>query len=307
MRVVPTKVIGDAPIDKDSKPVTPGANPPGARQPRTMLLTSVVFLAVVALVGTLVLEADRSRTANRQAEAKVAAAHYADRITVHIDRSLSATYALAAMVRVANGEVVDFDRVAGVTLRFYPDVSSLQLAPSGIITHIVPMAGNEGALGHDLLRDEHRNKEAIVARNTGKLTLAGPFDLIQGGGAAVIGRLPIFLPDKGGRFWGFSTVVIRVAGLLEGARMSALSDEGYRYELWRIHPDTGERQVFAASSSTALRAPIVYAFPVPNGKWHLSVEPKAGWISWGWIAIEVASTLAAGAVFAWLVRSALKE
>ncbi|MBI5910818.1 MAG: CHASE domain-containing protein [Betaproteobacteria bacterium] len=282
-----------------------GADPPGPRQRRIKLLTSFVFLAVVALGGTLSVNADRTRTAHLQAEARVAAAHYAQRIIVHMDRSLSATYVLAAMVRVTKGRVVNFDSVAGSTLRFYPDVSSLQLAPRGIVTYIVPMAGNEKAVGHDLLRDEQRNKEAIAAKNTGKLTLAGPFELIQGGGIAVIGRLPIFIPDTSDRFWGFSTVVIRVAGLLEGARISELSDEGYRFELWRIHPDTGERHVFATSTGGAMLTPIVYSFPVPNGKWYLSVEPKTGWISWSWIAFEAASTLAAGALLAWMARMAL--
>ncbi len=282
-----------------------GADPPGSRQRRLRLLTSFVFLAVVALGGVLSVNADRTRTAHLQAEARVAATHYAQRIIVHIDRSLSATYVLAAMVRVTKGEVVDFDNVAGSTLRFYPDVNSLQLAPNGIVTYIVPMAGNEKAVGHDLLRDEQRNKEAIAAKNTAKLTLAGPFELMQGGGTAVIGRLPIFFPDNGGRFWGFATVVIRVARLLEGARIFELSDEGYRFELWRIHPDTGERQVFAKSTGGAMLTPIAHTFPVPNGTWYLSVEPETGWISWGWIAFEAASTLAAGALLAWLARMAL--
>lgn len=282
-----------------------GAVPPDTRQRRVRLLTGLVFLAVVALGGILSVNADRSRTAHLRAEAGVVASHFAQRIVVHIDRALSATYALAAIVRVSKGQVVDFDSVAGSTLRFFPDVSSLQLAPDGVVTYIVPLTGNERILGHDLLRDEKRNKEAILAKNTAKLTLAGPFELIQGGGIAVIGRLPIFLPDSGGQFWGFATVVIRVAGLLEGARMSGLSDEGYRYELWRIHPDTGERHVFASSTGGAMLTPVVHAFPVPNGQWFLSVEPRAGWISWGWIAFEAASTLVAAALFAWLARLAV--
>jgi sensor domain CHASE-containing protein len=51
----------------------------------------------------------------------------------------------------------------------------LQLAPNGIIKHIVPLAGNEKAIGHNLLADEKRNIEAIQALKTKKLTLAGPF------------------------------------------------------------------------------------------------------------------------------------
>lgn len=63
--------------------------------------------------------------------------------------------------------------------------------PDGILKYVVPLKGNEGAIGHNLLLNPERTKEAFLARDTGKLTLAGHFNLVQGGiGAAA--RLPIF-------------------------------------------------------------------------------------------------------------------
>jgi sensor domain CHASE-containing protein len=58
---------------------------------------------------------------------------------------------------------------------YYPGVMSLQLAPNGVVRQIYPLKGNEKALGHNLLADPARNKEAFIARNSGQMTLAGPF------------------------------------------------------------------------------------------------------------------------------------
>jgi len=82
--------------------------------------------------------------------------------------------------------------LAGEMLAMYGGVSALQLAPSGVIRHIVPLVGHELALGHNLLDDPERNKEAFLALKSRTLTLAGPFELRQGG-AAVVGRLQVFL------------------------------------------------------------------------------------------------------------------
>jgi len=40
---------------------------------------------------------------------------------------------------------------------------------------------------------------------------------------------------------------MRFPAALVGARLPQLVDRGFDYELWRIHPDTGQKQVIAAS------------------------------------------------------------
>jgi hypothetical protein len=78
-------------------------------------------------------------------------------------------------------------------------------------------------------------------------------------------------------FWGFTTVLIRFPEVLDEARLGQLSAQGYGYELWRTHPDTGERQVIARSGSSVLIDPVEQLLELPNGKWTLSVAPLKGW------------------------------
>jgi len=50
-----------------------------------------------------------------------------------------------------------------------------------VIQHVAPLSGNEKALGLDLLSYPSQRTEATITRASGQLTLAGPFELVQGG------------------------------------------------------------------------------------------------------------------------------
>ncbi|MDA8254486.1 MAG: EAL domain-containing protein [Betaproteobacteria bacterium] len=258
--------------------------PPPSEPPRYKLMSLQrplaaaigMFLVAAVASGLLVRQSELQRERQQRAQVADIAGDHAHAIQRNIEHALSATYALAALVRQGKGEVADFEATARQMLPFYPGAASLQLAPRGIVQRIVPLAGNEKAIGHNLLNDPARNKEAFLARDTGKLTLAGPFNLVQGGLGAV-GRLPVYLDDEKPLFWGFTTVLIRFPEVLKEARLGLMEEQGYAYTLWRVHPDSGEHQVIAASGSTALSAPVDQSFALPNGHWTLSVAPVRGW------------------------------
>jgi PAS domain S-box-containing protein len=94
--------------------------------------------------------------------------------------------------------------------------------------------------------------------------------------------LPVYLGGrndvKSGHFWGFVSVVIRFPEVLGGVDLQRLETDGYGYELWRIHPDTGKRHVIDSRGSLKY-ASVDARFRVPNGDWTLSVAPSAGWFN----------------------------
>jgi len=206
-----------------------------------------------------------------------------------LDRSVSSTYALASLIRQdENHTIDDFDAIAGDMIETYGGIDSLQLAPDGVVSQIYPLAGNEKAIGHDLLEDPARRVEALTAIESRELTLAGPFTLVQGG-VAVIGRLPVFIPDDAGgdRFWGFTIALIRLPTLLGAINLEDITEQGYDYELSRVHPDTGERQVFVKSAETDIQNALVFAIQTPNGAWTLHLAPQSGWRPLWLLAVEV--------------------
>lgn len=241
---------------------------------------AAVFLVALCGAGSVVYFVEQAQIQRRQRAAMEVAAAHGYLLQEQTNRSLSATYALAAVLKQGGGEIDQFDVVAAGMLPLYGGISALQLAPGGIIRQIHPLAGNEAAIGHDLLGDPSRNKEAFAALETRQLTLAGPFTLRQGG-EAVVGRLPVFLRDrnKGEYFWGFATALIRIPDLLAASHLGEAATSGYAYALSRVHPDTQQREVFWSSTTAMPAEPIGYALRVPNGTWLLEIAPLDGWHS----------------------------
>ncbi len=224
----------------------------------------------------------------------------------HLNAGISLTYTLEILLSENHYRVdpVNFEHLATHLMQTQPAVSSLQYAPDGIVTHVVPLAGNEKIIGHDLFEDPKRNKEALAAVAEKKLTVAGPFELIQGG-FALVARLPLFRNDTRERpFWGFSTVLIRIDDLLQISQFDELTADNFDWNLWRIHPDSGKPTYFAGTSKTAIQDAIELTIQVPNASWFLSVKPSGGWLpaSLDRLIIEIILLLAiasAGAAFAY--------
>ncbi|AGX87628.1 bifunctional diguanylate cyclase/phosphodiesterase [Candidatus Symbiobacter mobilis] len=239
----------------------------------------VVFALGVVLgaIGVAAIESHRIDVERQRTQEL--ARDYAQTTRNHIDRALSATYALAALVQQGRGEVQDFEDVAARMLPNYPGASLLILAPGGVIRSIVPEPGNEKALGLNLLEDPVMRAEARRAHSSGKLTLAGPLPLRQGG-IGLVARLPVFLatpPDKHSTFWGFANVVMRLPESIKTIGLDALEQRGMHYLLWRQQPESDQRQTILGSTTLPLHDPVCTEIAVPNGAWNLCLAPQSGW------------------------------
>ncbi len=267
------------------------------------IAAAIVFvLAALAASGVVALLEQR-RIQDAQAEAQLTTTDKAHQIEHVINQTLSATYALGALVRQGGGKITDFQTVATAMLKNYPGAASLQLVPGGVLGDVVPLAGNEATIGHNLLANPKRNKEALRARDSGRLTLAGPFELIQGGTGAV-GRLPIYLPrasDGAMEFWGFTAVMMRFPDALAD-QLPQLEERGFNYELSRTDPYTNQKQVIMASPGTTLIEPVKHGLYVSDSVWVLSVAPIGGWRNTNTLMTHGALALLISLLFAWLAK-----
>ena len=249
-----------------------------ARARVVAVLVGLVLLALVLLL--LQIDRDSHQVASRQT-ALAHATTQANLINERLDGALSATYALAAVLRQYDyqPDYAWFEPFASELLRYHPGVSNLQFSPGGVTRFIVPLAGNEKAIGHNLLLNNLRNKEALQAIATRQLTLAGPFELVQGG-TGIAGRLPVFKRERGDDvFWGFAVALVRVDEMLKSADIDRLTRSGYDFTLWREQPDTGKPHVFAQSGPDLLPDGVTHVFKVFSGSWNLTVYPRAGWMA----------------------------
>ncbi len=267
-------------------------------------LVFVVSFAVAALLASLVVWALvlNERHATREALGHQMQDHVAG-LRNSVDSALTVSYALAAMLRQGDGEIDDFEAIAEELLPYYPGVSVLALSPGGVISQTVPYQANRDSIGFNQFEDPVQGPEARLARDSGEMTLAGPLELVQGGQGAV-GRLPVFLETDDGepRFWGLVNVVMRFPDVLAGAGLERLPEQGIAFELWRIDPRSGKRQVIMASDAALGPDPLHQSIQMPNGDWHLSVAPEQGWSS----TLRTTAFALLGLVFAVLVAWALK-
>jgi diguanylate cyclase (GGDEF)-like protein/PAS domain S-box-containing protein len=202
-----------------------------------------------------------------------------------IDQMMALSYPISSTI-LEDGQTHDFESIAKKLIVHYPLISEIALAPDGVIRHVVPLSGNEKAVGFDLFTDPQQQSEALIARKSGKLTLAGPLNLVQGN-EGIVGRLPIFRgEDK--KFWGFVIIVVRFPDILHTNALSNLEKQGYHYSITRIHPKTKQLQVLATSGTKELQHPIETIIKLPNAQWKLNIAPAEGWHDHWLLAIGTA-------------------
>lgn len=203
----------------------------------------------------------------------------ADKIQYVMENQLYTTHTVEALLKQGNGKIDNFEQLMAELFEEH-SIKNISLIPEGTVTQIYPLEGNEAAMGHNLFTDPERKTEAIAARDSKKLTLSGPFPLKQGG-YGVVGRLPIYMAEghNAETFWGFVGIVLNFPEALNSAQMQHLETQGYTYELWRIHPDTGKRQIIMQSQEPLTQNPQEESFPLPNSTWTLSLAPKDGWLN----------------------------
>jgi diguanylate cyclase (GGDEF)-like protein/PAS domain S-box-containing protein len=205
------------------------------------------------------------------------------RLNKNINQIMALSYPIASTVH-EDGKTEYFNFMAEKLLISYPLISEIALAPKGIITHVVPLKENGKAIGLNLLSDPHQQTEALLARQSGKLTLAGPLRLIQGG-EGLVSRFPVFM-GKDKKFYGFVLIVIRFPEILQASALKNLTENGYEYSLTRIHPKTKQLQIIAASGTDVLDHPVETVIKFPNAQWSLNIAPANGWHAHWFLALQ---------------------
>lgn len=261
---------------------------------------AIVFVAAATLAAGLIWRVEHARVRDARAALAVLAGERAYALQTTLDRVLSATYALAAMLEQGKGRIPRFEATAGQLLRHYPGAAALQLAPGGVVRQTVPLAGEGQAPGQELMNDPACAPVAARTRDGDRAMLAGPFRLPQGVLAAA-GCLPVFLDDGHGRqaFWGLVIVLVTFPDALAPARLGELGERGFAYELSRVPPGTAGKRMILASSNDELRDPVERMLPVANGSWTLRIAPTKGWSDPSGMQLKVAAGLLLSIFLAW--------
>ena len=157
-------------------------------------------------------------------------------------------------------------------------IKAFELAPEGIVTDIYPNQGNEGAFGLDMLHEHERKKDAVLAMESGKYTLGGPYQLKQGGTGALLFN-PVYQDNNSdkGEFWGFVILVIDWNRFIDEINLDYLSDADFCYRIWTYDRDSSDRIILAESQSDMPDNILTVECAVPNNTWYFDIIPSEGW------------------------------
>ena len=188
----------------------------------------------------------------------------------------SPLFTLSDILTVGRGEFPDFEKHAAYLLQDNPLVSGLFLVPGGVVSTAYPLAGNEAAIGHDLLKDPARRTEVLEAISSNQIVLAGPVNMRQGG-VGLFARKPVFWEEDGEhRFWGLVAALIRWETVLETFDFRSLEADGYAYVLSRKLRTDQEATVITRSSEDVVESlALTRSLPIPGGEWLLTVSPRS--------------------------------
>lgn len=170
-------------------------------------------------------------------------------------------------------------------------VKAFELAPKGIITEIYPMQGNLEALGLDVLGEHERKKDAALAKETGKYTLGGPYQLKQRGTGALLFK-PVYRTDDSGEssFWGFVLQVIDWDRFMSDINLQSLSEADFSYKIWSYDRSSGDKVIFAQSQDDMPEDSLTIECEIPNNTWYFDIVPSNGWIPVSYWLLAIAAS-----------------
>lgn len=215
-------------------------------------------------------------------EAKLNATYTAESTVGKIETLLSRYLENSELIKnivSSEGGISDrqFSELAGFMKKNKDVIEAYELAPEGIVSQVYPSEGNEEALGLNMLKLPERKREALLAKNSEKYTIAGPYELKQGGTGALLFD-PIYIEnDQEKEFWGFSILVLDWEKFAEELEIDKLAEAGYHFNIWK-YDNNGNKVSIIRCSHNVFDNALDVECSVPNDTWHFEIAPDGGWL-----------------------------
>lgn len=251
----------------------------------------IIFFITLMLCFSLIIIMIFNRSSVEELKMEQLVLEKSIKINEVISKLLYKTQMLSSMVLQHNGEINNFDQIAA-TIVDDPAIMNILIAPSGVVSNVYPIEGNEAVIGLDFFSEGAGNLEAIMAKETGQLVLGGPFNAVQGG-QVLVGRLPVYIDEADGSrsFWGLVSVTLKYPEALDGAGLNELKIQDFAFEIWRINPDNNDRQIISDSghSYTKKTNYVEKRISIMNSEWYFRILPVKTWYQFleTWISIII--------------------
>jgi len=247
--------------------------------------SKTLFNIMIAIMGLVMLVAaifvnyvvqDRYRSA-LFAETQQQLSRYHNQLVTNLQNHIQIVRGLPGLFAV-NPKLTqaEFEIAMAHLINGQNQLRNIAAAPDMVIRYMYPVAGNEEAIGLNYQETPAQFAAAERARISGKLVLAGPLQLRQGG-SGLITRIPVFLAgEQGDTFWGIISAVIdsdaffKASGLIAGEMPIELAIRG--------KDGLGESGAMVWGDAALFDdAQLTMPLELPDGYWQMAAQPLGGW------------------------------
>lgn len=242
------------------------------------LVVGIISFFIVSVCGQLL---NRNTVNEEKMRAAFTAETTVNRIKSQLNRYLDVSEFFQNII--GSGHQMDSKEFQALSQMISDDsqiIKVIEQAPDGVVKDIYPLKGNEAAFGIDMLNNLARKYEANLAMKSGQYTIAGPYELNQGGLGSLLFE-PIYITDKSGEksFWGFSILVLDWNRFLEELELDKLTDASYCYQMWKKDGNSGKKTIIAQGGDAIHKGAVQISCKVPNDIWYFEIIPHTGWVT----------------------------
>ena len=242
------------------------------------LVVGIISFFIVSVCGQLL---NRNTVNEEKMRAAFTAETTVNRIKSQLNRYLDVSEFFQNII--GSGHQMDSKEFQALSQMISDDsqiIKVIEQAPDGVVKDIYPLKGNEAAFGIDMLNNPARKYEANLAMKSGQYTIAGPYELNQGGLGSLLFE-PIYITDKSGEksFRGFSILVLDWNRFLEELELDKLTDASYCYQMWKKDGNSGKKTIIAQGGDAIHKGAVQISCKVPNDTWYFEIIPHTGWVT----------------------------
>lgn len=236
--------------------------------------TVILILAFTLILGRVM---SRSLIESRQKSVDYILHYYGETIVLQLQGTLNEADVLAQNAQIADDDKALWFNRAAESLLDREEVRFAALFDGDVLVCALPEAEYGSLRGRELKDFSYAYTMAKVVK---ELVVEGPvimeFDQA---------RKPVFLflqPIlEGNAYMGEAVIALDADYVVGRLRLDELYGQGYDYELWRVEPQNGNKEVIAVSAdSVDFSGAAKITFNLPS-QWTLSIQPADGWLNPG--------------------------
>ena len=202
-----------------------------------------------------------------------------DKLQLYIDQTnLIESYLIASNYELSEKKFLE---IAKLLVDDDKILQGVQYLPNGIVSYVYPYEENKYSIGDDVLNVIDRKKDALHAKENNEIVISAPAELRQGGKGIII-RNPVYNDQQ--EFVGFVAVTLKLHEFLEATNLDMFKQQDYEYSL--SADDYGYKKIISQyAHNDNLENAIDGKIEIGDNIWHLSVNPKNGFVRYGLVLL----------------------